>query len=98
MKPKPLPSPVRKQRPESSQGLIDERVRAAFARVPLLLAITFDEDLSLADVEVQPCPGCDWNDEVYIDVDAEVSALVAELRRVGASELLRGRTFARTLH
>jgi len=94
---KRLPSPAGKQRPEPSQSLIDERVRAAFARVPLLLAITFDEDLSLADVEVQPCPGCEWHDEVYIDVDAEVSALVDELKRVGASELLRGRTFARTL-
>jgi len=72
-------------------------VREAFARLPLLLGVTFDQDLSLADVEVQPCPGCDWSDEVYIDVDAEISALVAELKHAGASELLRGRTFARTL-
>ena len=85
---KPLPSP----------GLIEQRVRQAFERLPLLLAITFDKDLSLADVEVRPCPGCDWADEVYIDVDAEISALVDELKRAGASELLRGRTFARTLH
>ena len=62
-----------------------------------VLAVTFDQDLSLADVEVQPCPGCDWSEEVYSDVDAEISALIAELKREGASELLRGRTFARTL-
>ena len=72
-------------------------MREAFARLPLLLAVTFDQDLSLADVEVQPCPGCQWNDEVYIDVDVEISALLDELKRAGASELLRGRTFARTL-
>jgi hypothetical protein len=77
--------------------LIERRVRQAFERLPLLLAVTFDQDLSLADIEVQPCPGCDWSDEVYGDVDAEVSALIAELQRAGASELLRGRTFARTL-
>lgn len=80
-----------------SPGLIDERVRQAFARLPLLLGVTFDHDLSLADVEMQPCPGCDWSDEVYGDVDAEITALVAELKRAGASELLRGRTFVRTL-
>ena len=94
---KPLPSRVPKRRPEPSPGLIESRVREAFARLPLLLGVTFDQDLSLADVEVQPCPGCDWSDEVYIDVDAEISALVAELKHAGASELLRGRTFARTL-
>ena len=94
---KPLPSRVAKRLPEPSPGLIEQRVREAFARLPLLLAVTFDQDLSLADVEVQPCPGCDWSDEVYGDVDAEISALIAELRRAGASELLRGRTFARTL-
>ena len=80
-----------------SPGLIERRLRQAFARLPLLLSVTFDQDLSLADVEMQPCPGSDWSDEVYSDVDAEISALVAELQHAGASELLRGRTFARTL-
>lgn len=94
---KALPSPVQKKRPEPSPGLIERRVRQAFERLPLLLAVTFDQDLSLADIEVQPCPGCDWSDEVYFDVDAEISALIAELQHAGASELLRGRTFARTL-
>ena len=95
---KALSSPAQKRQPEPSQSLIESRVRQAFTRVPLLLAVTFDQDLSLADVEVQPCPGCEWSDEVYINVDAEISALVAELKRAGAGELLRGRTFARTLH
>ena len=92
-----LPSLAQKTRPEPSQSLIDERVREAFARLPLLLGVTFDQDLSLADVEMQPCPGCDWSDDVYGDVDAEIETLIAELRRAGASKLLRGRTFARTL-
>jgi hypothetical protein len=78
--------------------LIDLRVREAFARVPLLLAVTFDKDLSLADVEVQPCPGCDWSDDIYSEVDAEISELIAEIKHAGLSEQLRGRTFARTLH
>jgi hypothetical protein len=85
-------------RPEPSPELIDQRVREAFARLPLLLGVTFEQDLSLADVELQPCPGCDWSDDVYSEVDAEISELLAEMKHAGASELLRGRTFARTLH
>lgn len=76
---------------------IEQRVREAFARLPLLLGVTFDQDLSLADVAMQPCPGSDWSDEVYSDIDDEISALVAEVERAGATELLRGRTFARML-
>ena len=77
--------------------MIESRLRQAFARLPLLLGVTFDQDLSLADVEIEPCPGCDWSDDVYGEVDAEISELIAELKHAGASELLRGRTFARTL-
>jgi hypothetical protein len=94
---KPLPSAARKRPPALSRSLIESRVRETFARVPLLLGVTFDEDLSLADVEVQPCPGCEWSDQVYSEVDAEISELIAAVQRAGATELLRGRTFARTL-
>jgi hypothetical protein len=95
---KPLPARLPDLPPASSQRLIDQRLREAFARVPLLLAVTFDQDLSLADVEVQPCPGGDWSDEVYRDVDAEIAELIAEMKQAGLSEQLRGRTFARALH
>src|SRR5438309_12015152 len=97
MKMKPLPSPAQHRPLESSQSLIERRVREAFARLPLLLGVTFDQDLSLADVEIQPCPGCDWSDDVYGEVDAEISELIAELKHACASQLLRRRTFARTL-
>ena len=98
MKTKPLPSRVPSREPAPSPGLIDERVREAFARVPLLLGVTFDQDLSLADVELQPCPGCEWGDDVYSEVDAEITELIAEMKHAGVSEQLRGRTFARRLH
>lgn len=78
--------------------MIEQRVRVAFARVPLLLAVSFAQDLSLADVEVQPCPGSDWSDDVYSEVDAEISDLLGEIKHAGLSEQLRGRTFARALH
>ena len=78
--------------------MVDERVREVFRRLPLLLGFSLEQDLSIADIEMQVCPGCDWGDDVYGEVDAELSALLAELEQDDAAELLRGRTFARTLH
>jgi hypothetical protein len=83
---------------QRSQAMIDERVRQLFRRLPLLLGFSLEPDLSIADIEMQVCPGCDWDDDVYRDVDAELSALLADLEHDGAVELLRGRTFARTVH
>ena len=81
-----------------SQGLIDARVRQAFTRLPYLLGFSFDADLGIADVEVSPCAGCEWGDELYEAVDAEIAALVSDLEEDEGTDLLRGRTFARTLH
>ena len=74
------------------------RVRQAFDRVPSLVAFTFDKDLDLAEVEITPCPKGNWGDEIYGAVDLELSDLVEELEDEQASELLRGRTFVRTVH
>ena len=80
------------------QAMIDERVRRAFQRLPNLIAFTLDRELTLADVEVRSWPGHQWGDEVFGAIDDEISALVAELQAEDVTELLRGRTFARTLH
>ena len=76
---------------------LDERVREAFRRLPLLMAISFDQALEIADIEVESWPGVKWHDDVYGEIDEEISALLADLRQAEATELLRGRTFARTL-
>jgi hypothetical protein len=86
------------QQHERSQAVIDERVRQMFRRLPLLVGFSLEQDLSIADVEVQTCPGCEWGDDVYREVDAEISALLDEIEHDDATELLRGRTFARVLH
>ena len=79
--------------------LIDERVRRTFQRLPHLIAFTLDRELALADVEVvRTWPGHQWSEEVFSAIDDELSALVAELQGEDVTELLRGRTFARTLH
>ena len=53
----PHPPRVQEKRTEPSPGLIEQRVRQALARLPLVLAFTLDRDLSIVDVEVYPCPG-----------------------------------------
>lgn len=83
---------------ERSRRLVDDRVRELFRRLPLLLGFSLDPDLSLADVEVPMWPGCYWGADVYAELDDRIAELVAEIEDNGAAELLRGRTFARSLH
>ena len=96
---KPLPqrAPTTTRR-ELLQERINNRVREAFLRLPLLLGFSLDTDLAIGDIEVHACPGCEGSVNVYRAIDAEITALVEELAREAALELLRGRTFARTLH
>jgi hypothetical protein len=82
----------------ASQTRINDRVRAVFERVPLLIGFSLGADLTLADLEVETWPGAVWPLELYAAIDGEISALVSEFAGDEASELLRGRTFARSLH
>lgn len=78
--------------------VIDNRIQDLFERLPLLVAFSLDEDLATADVELRGWPGYKWGDDVYREINDEIWALVADAEEEGAYELLRGRTFARTLH
>jgi hypothetical protein len=84
-------------KPPLDNRLMEARVRETFARLPLLEGFTFDQQLEIADIELRSCPGCHWGDEVYGDVGEEIAALVSDLQYAESAELLRGRTFARTL-
>lgn len=78
--------------------LINARISELFERQPLLVAFSLDEDLANAEVELRGWPGLKWGDEVYREINDEIWALVADAEDEGVYELLRGRTFARTLH
>lgn len=78
--------------------LIDTRIQALFRRLPLLEAFSLDEDLATAEVELRGWPGLKWDEEVYREVNEEIWELVADAEEDGANDLLRGRTFARSLH
>ena len=77
---------------------VEARVREVFQRLPVLDSFSLDDELWLCDLEVRSWPGCEWDDVVYGEIGAALSELLAEVQDEGAHELLRGRTFARTLH
>ena len=79
-------------------GPIDIRIHELFERLPLLMAFSLDQDLAGAEVELLGWPGLQWGDQVYREINEEIWALVADAEDEGANELLRGRTFARTVH
>jgi len=81
----------------NSPTLLEARVRDIFRRLPLLIGFSLDGDLCLCDLEVRSWPGCEWGDPVYGEIGAALGELIAEVEDEGANELLRGRTFARTL-
>jgi hypothetical protein len=94
---KPLPHHPQTTPPERSQALMHARIREVFQRLPLLLGFSLDHDLSVADIELRTWPGYEWSEEAYREIESEISALLAHVDDE-VNELLRGRTFARTLH
>lgn len=84
-------------KPLPASRLMEARVRETFERLPLLEGFTFDQQLELADLELRTCPGCHWSEAVYGDIGDEIASLVSDFQYAEAAELLRGRTFARTL-
>lgn len=74
---------------------VDERIATLFQRLPMLSGFWVHSDLSAADVWLDTWPG--WNPSA--EVAEEVSRVLEDLvdERPDAADLLRGRTFARSL-
>ena len=83
---------------ERSEALIEACMLELFRRIPLLLGFSIDEDLAIAGVEVHTWPGLEWGEDFHEEVQAEISAALADvmIEQEDAAELLRGRTLART--
>ena len=76
------------------EAMIDGRIAALFQQLPMLSGFVVQEDLLIAEVAVHSWPGTPDAD-VYVRIADALSEIVEERRE--AVELLRGRTFARTL-
>jgi hypothetical protein len=78
---------------------LEERLQSLFARCPELSGFSVRgeaEGLIVSDVGISPRLSAEQYGEIFQDIAATLSELLDE--RPEASELLRGRTFARTLH
>ena len=78
---------------------LEESLESLFARCPDLCGFAVraeDEELFVSDVGISPRLSAEQYGEIYQDIASTLCALLDE--RPEACELLRGRTFARTLH
>jgi hypothetical protein len=87
---------LREERRQRSQAALDRHLADLFRRLPMLAGFTLRQDLEVADVAVHSWPGYVAGEELYKDLMVALTELADE--RPDAIELLRGRTFARSLH
>jgi hypothetical protein len=84
------------QRRVRTEAIVEEHVHALFRRLPMLTGFSLREDLEFADVVVHTWPGYTAGDEFFQELAQALAELAEE--RPDAVELLRGRTFVRSLH
>lgn len=75
---------------------IEARMATLFQRLPMLSGFSVHSDFDRAEVWLDTWPGWDPSDEVAEEVLRVLQEIVDE--RPENAELLRGRTFARSLH
>jgi len=78
---------------------VEQQLQLLFSRCPELSGFSVRgdaEELFISDVGIAPRLSAEQYGEIYQDIAATLAELVEE--RPEAGELLRGRTFARTLH
>lgn len=78
---------------------LEERLQSLFARCPELSGFAVrgeNGELFVSDVGISPRLSAEQYGEIYQDIAETLSGLLDESPDLG--ELLRGRTFARTLH
>ncbi len=78
---------------------LEEQLQSLFARCPELSGFSVRgeaDELFVSDVGISPRLGAEQYGEIYQEIANTLSVLLDEQPEAG--ELLRGRTFARTLH
>jgi hypothetical protein len=80
---------------EHTEAIVARHVRALFERLPMLSGFFLRPNLE-AEVSIFTWPGCSVAQELHEEIMRSLVALAQE--RPEAVRLIRGRTFARTLH
>ena len=79
-----------------ADAVVARHLQALFHRFPMLCGFSLRHDLELTDVAICTWPGCGASEGLREDLMLALADLVEE--RPDAMEILRGRTFARSLH
>ena len=80
---------------QRTRRLFDERMASLFERLPMLSGFWVHDDLSTTEAQLHTWPGWDPSAQVAEEIGRELQDFLDE--RPDAAELLRGRTFARSL-
>jgi hypothetical protein len=81
---------------QHTEAIVARHLHELFQRLPMLSGFWLGPELELADVAVFDWPGYDPGRHLYEEVMQSLVDLAEE--RPEAVQLLRGRTFARTVH
>ena len=81
---------------EHIEAVLERHVVELFERIPILCGFSVRRDLELGEVALCTWPGFTAGPELYLELVQALAELAEE--RPDAAELLRGRTFVRTLH
>lgn len=79
-----------------AEEVIESRLAELFSRLPMLCGFTLRHDLEVTEVTVHTWPGYTAGEDLYENLMQELAELADE--RPEAALLMRGRTFARTVH
>ena len=92
---KTAPQSTHAVRMQRAEAVVQSSITALFHRMPLLVGFHVGDDLTLESIEFDRWPGFTPSDELYADIARALIQAIEE--RAEALELLRNRTFARTL-
>jgi hypothetical protein len=80
---------------QRTAALLEARIGGLFQRLPMLSGFAVQHDLYISDVAIDTWPGLTAGADLYEEIADTIAALLDE--RPDTKELLRARTFARTL-
>jgi hypothetical protein len=80
---------------QRAREIFDSRIAALFEEVPMLSGFCVQDDLSVTELTVYTWPGWSASPELREDIARFLHEMVEA--RPDVAELLRGRTFARSL-
>jgi hypothetical protein len=93
---KPSEQRLSEARRQHTEAIVAQHVHQLFQRLPMLSAFWLRPDLKVAELSVFTWPGYTAGRDLYEEVMQSLVDLAEELPETG--QLMRGRTFARTVH